>query len=72
MKSEFILVLVCGHKIVVSSRPNPRKDWPDPQMCETCKKKRNVGEIRSPRVEVSHDTAPTAPAWYKKALKKGR
>ena len=64
------LRLVCGHKLVVASRPNPRKKWPDPQMCETCKKKQRVGEIHGPKVSATNITAPTAPKDYVKKLKK--
>lgn len=35
----------CAHKQVVESRPNPRKVWPDPQMCVECKRKRPIIHI---------------------------
>lgn len=41
------LRLACGHTIKSDKRPNPRKVWPDSQLCEVCKKKERVVEIHS-------------------------
>jgi len=70
-KSKFTLRLECGHNLGAETRPNPRKMWPDPQTCESCKKKKRVVEIWSPRVSVANLTAPGAPKDYVKQLKKG-
>jgi hypothetical protein len=68
----FDLRLVCGHKLSLTSRPNPRKRWPDPQTCPTCNKKQRVVELYSPKAAVSRLTSPLAPAKYKKALESGK
>jgi hypothetical protein len=61
MKNKILLRLECGHKIELDSRPNPRKVWPDPQFCETDKKKKRVVEINSKTETCIRDTSPTAP-----------
>jgi len=73
----FELKMVCGHKLWTEKRPNPRKVWPDPQMCPTCKRKERVGEILHPILPPAKNlTAPLAPKKYKdklaRAAKKGR
>lgn len=67
-----LLRLTCGHKIESNGRPNPRKRWPDPQMCETCKKKIRVVELHYPKIVAVNLTAPNAPKKYLAALKKGK
>ena len=64
--------LECFHILEQDTRPNPRKVWPGPQMCVTCKKKKRVVEIHMPRIEGKNLTAPNAPKWYIKELKKGK
>lgn len=64
------LRLSCGHKLSIDKRPNPRKVWPDPQMCSECKKKMRVVEIHQPTVIVTRLTSPTAPKKYIKRLEK--
>lgn len=70
-KAKVVVWLQCYHKLYLDARPNPRKKWPDPQMCPTCKKKMRVVEIHGPRVETTNITAPNAPKHYIKRLKKG-
>jgi hypothetical protein len=71
-KPTHTLRLECGHVIQTVGKPNPRKVWPDPQLCPTHKRKQRVVEIKSPRVEVSHLTSPYAPKKYKRLLEKGK
>jgi len=49
MSTTITLRLDCGHKQGVEKRPNPRKEWPDPQPCEACgpRKLRRVVEIHT-------------------------
>lgn len=64
------IMFECGHKIVVESRPNPRKIWPDPQSCVICKKKKRIVEIQQETEIGTNLTSPTAPVKYKKRLAK--
>lgn len=66
----YVVRLNCGHKIESNGRPNPRKKWPDPQMCMDCKKKMRVVEIDYPTVTTIRLTAPSAPKKYIKKLEK--
>lgn len=38
-KGDITITLSCAHSFKTNARPNPRKAWPDPIMCEVCRKK---------------------------------
>ncbi len=46
-KGDISIRLACGCPLKTTERPNPRKVWPDSQMCELHKKKARVIEIHT-------------------------
>lgn len=71
-KLKITLRLACGHELNVDSRPNPRKDWPDAQVCPTCKtkKKSRVVEIHTVGVPKGYVSPQLTPMLKKKRKKR--
>jgi hypothetical protein len=69
-KAKITLRLVCAHTIEMESRPNPRKDWPDPQMCPVHKKKFRVGEIHTVGTPAGYKSNKLEPMPKKRTRKK--
>lgn len=74
-KVEIEIRLSCAHRYKVEKRPNPRKEWPDPQTCPECKKKLRVTEIHTKDPSAMRDTSmklTAKPKRKKAATTKGK